>query len=517
MVFLNPKSPSAVLFLTDAYKLDHRRQYPEGTEYVYANFTNRGSRIEGVNHVVHFGLQAFIRGILMDGFDTFFKADEDEVAADYERKMEALLGPNEIGTDHIRALHQLGYLPLRFCAVPEGTPVPLRVPSFTVENTQADFFWVTNYIETVLSSEVWQPSTSATTAWRLRRLLDAAAEKTSSIPEFVAFQGHDFSFRGLSSSATAAGSGAGHLLSFTGTDSLVSIDHIDYFYGGDNGFIGGSIPATEHSVMCALIEKYRREDPDGDRELAENKAFMHLLDLYKSGMFSVVSDTFDFWRVLTSILPSIKDRILNRDGKVVIRPDSGDPVEIICGTVPATDLLPNGTPQQKGAIEVLWDTFGGTVNSKGFKELDPHIGLIYGDSITFERAEEIVRRLESKGFASTNVVFGVGSFTYQYVTRDTFGSAIKATWAQINGETYNLQKQPATDNGLKKSATGRLAVLSGYDGNLYLAEQATPEQEAQSVLQPIWENGEFVNEQTFADARQTLLRWTNILTRNGTI
>lgn len=505
MVFLNPKSPSAVLFLTDAYKLDHRRQYPEGTEYVYANFTNRGSRIEGVNHVVHFGLQAFLRSVLMDGFKTFFEADEDEVAFDYEQKVTALLGPNDVGSDHIRELHRLGYLPLRFCAVPEGTPVPLRVPSFTVENTDPKFFWVTNYIETVMSSEIWGPSTSATTAWALRRLFDQAAEETSSIPEFVDFQGHDFSFRGMSSSASAASSGAGHLVSFAGTDSLVSIDWVEYYYSGENGFIGGSVPATEHSVMCA-----------GGQE-DEIETFRRLLQLYPTGILSIVSDTWDYWRVLTEILPALKDEIMARDGKVVIRPDSGDPVEIITGTVPATGLLPNGTPEQKGSIEVLWDLFGGITNSKGFRELDPHIGLIYGDSITYARAGEIINRLKSKGFASTNWVAGVGSFTYQYVTRDTFMSAVKATWAQIKGIAHNLQKQPKTDNGIKKSATGRLAVLSGMDGKLYCAETATPEQEAQSLLQPIWENGKFINEQSFAHVRQTLKRWTEILTRNGSI
>lgn len=517
MAFINPKSPSAVLFLTDAYKLDHRRQYPDNTEGVLANFTNRGSRVDGVNHVVHFGLQAFLRNILMDGFKTFFEADEDAVAEDYERKVTALLGPNEVGSDHIRELHQLGYVPVRFCAVPEGTPVPLRIPSFTVENTDPRFFWVTNYIETILSAEYWQPSTSATTAWVLRRLLDGAAARTSSSPEFVDFQAHDFSFRGLANAQAAGMSGAAHLISFKGTDSLTAIDHIDYYYSGDNGFVGGSVPATEHSVMCALIEKFLREDPEGGRVLAENKAFERLLNLYETGILSVVSDTFDFWRVLTEILPNLKEKIMARDGKLVIRPDSGDPVEIICGTVVATDLLPNGSPQQKGAIEVLWDLFGGTVNSKGYRELDPHIGLIYGDSITFERAKQITSRLEAKGFATTNVVFGVGSFTYQYATRDTYGSAIKATWAEIENEDYNLQKQPATDNGLKKSATGRLAVVADEAGTLALIERATPDDEARSLLKPVWENGQFLVEQSFDNVRQTLKDATEVLIRNGQV
>lgn len=255
MTFINPKSPAAVMFVTDSYKLGHRKQYKEGTTRVYSNWTNRGSRLSDISHVVHFGLQAFIQNILMDSFEPFFAATEDEVAEDYERKLKNHLGPNNVGSDHIRALHRKGYLPLRFCAVKEGTLVPLRVPSFTVENTEPEFFWLTNYVETALSSAIWQASTSATLSWRLRRMLDDRAEKTSSNSQAVDFQGHDFSFRGMSSIDTAAQSGAGHLLSFLGTDSLVSLDWIDYFYEGDNEPVGLSVPATEHSVMCAGLSE----------------------------------------------------------------------------------------------------------------------------------------------------------------------------------------------------------------------------------------------------------------------
>lgn len=487
-------NPIAPLMATDFYKVGHRQQYPEGTTNVYSNYTNRGSRIPGVESVVHFGLQAFLQRFLTDAFEPFFAASEDEVAARYEEAVTAALGPNNVGSDHIRALHRLGYLPLRFCAAPEGSLIPLRVPSFTVENTHPDFFWLTNYIETVVSASVWAPSTSATIALQYRKLLDEAARKTSSVPEFVDWQAHDFSFRGLSSPETAQASGAAHLTSFTGTDTFSALDWIAEYYPGENGFIGGSVPATEHSVMCAGGQ-------DGELE-----TYSRLLDIYPTGIVSIVSDTWDFFGVLTGILPALKERILGRDGKVVIRPDSGDPVDIICGTVPATRLLPEGTPEQKGAIELLWDTFGGTVNAKGFKELDPHIGLIYGDSITLERAQQIISRLAAKGFASTNVVFGVGSFTYQYNTRDTFGSAMKATSVVINGEQRDIQKNPKTDNGLKKSATGRLAVLHMMSGQPYLVERATPEQEEQSLLQPVWEDGKFVRRQSFADVRETLRR-----------
>lgn len=482
-------APIEALMLTDAYKLDHRRMYELAgdTQYVYSNWTNRGSRIPGVTHVVHFGLQAFIQRY-MDKYDAFFAATEDEVADLYAERMLGIIGPDgkEIGTDHIRALHRKGFLPLRFSSVPEGTLVPVRVPTFTIENTDPEFFWLTNYIEVALSSSVWQASTSATIAHEFRKVLVEGAERTGGDIAAVDWQGHDFSFRGMSSEETAAMSGAGHLLSFTGTDSLVSLEWIDRYYGGV--YTAGSVAASEHSVMCA-----------GTAVLGEREMFRRMLDLYPTGIISVVSDTFDLWKVLTDFLPSLHDEIMARDGKIVIRPDSGDPVDILCGTEIQKNL-----PSDKGVVELLWDEFGGTVNEAGYKMLDPHVGAIYGDSITRERAAQIIDRLAKKGFASTNVVFGIGSFTYQYNTRDTFMSALKATFAQVDGKPYDLQKDPITDSGMKKSARGRLAVFRDEEGELFLVEQATPEQEQASLLRPVWEDGKFLAFQTFPEVRAVL-------------
>jgi nicotinamide phosphoribosyltransferase len=487
----------------DAYKLDHRRQYPDKTTRVYSNFTPRSSRVEGVDRVVFFGLQAFLQDYCIDQFERWFSREEADVAREYEAMTTAVLGPNDIGTEHIRALHRLGYLPLRFCALPEGTLTPLRVPMFTVENTHPDFFWLVNYIESVLSAQIWMPCTSATTAWHLRRLLDWRARETGAPAAAVDWQGHDFSLRGMASIEAAAASGAGHLLSFTGTDSIPALEYVENFYPGDNGLVGGSVAATEHSVMCA-----------GSKE-DELATFERLLDLYPSGIVSVVSDTWDLWKVLTEILPKLKDRIMARDGKLVIRPDSGNPVDIICGTKFAPQEDPWGSPNQivtddrtpaeKGVAELLWETFGGPVNEAGYKELDPHIGMIYGDSINYDRAQQMTERLAAKGFASTNIVLGVGSFSYQHVTRDTFGFAMKATWAEIDGEGHNLFKDPITDDGIKKSATGRLAVRAGYDkAGYYLDECASPAQESQSLLRPVWEDGQFIWSQSFASVRATL-------------
>jgi len=518
----NKFAPIKALMDTDAYKLDHRRQYPEGTQFVLSNMTARGTRIEGVTHTINFGLQYFLKTWIDRAWKPFFEASEDEVAALYEEFTTSVLGPNDIGTDHIRALHRLGYLPLRFRALPEGARVPLRVPYFTVENTNPEFFWVTNYIETALSSFIWHPSTSATTADRFRALLDQWAMKTTGSTEGVQWQGHDFSFRGLPGADAAAASGAGHLLSFTGSDNLNVVNFVNEFYDGDNGLILGSVPATEHSVMCSGAADAPRNEKG---EIDEIDTYERLLDLYPAGIVSVVSDTYDLWAVLTSVLPRLKDQIMARDGKLVIRPDSGDPVDILTGTnragglggvlidnEPALIASDKNTPAGKGVVELLWETFGGTVNEQGYKVLDPHIGTIYGDSITFDRAQRIFERLEAKGFASTNVVFGVGSYTYQYVTRDTFQTAIKATHVTINGEGKAIFKDPATDNGMKKSAKGRLAVTWGFnqatghqdyilmDGDAGAALEKTNA----DMLTTVWEDGRFLKEYSFDEVRKNL-------------
>lgn len=491
----------------DAYKFDHRRQYPKGTTRVLSNWTPRGSRIPGVDHVVFFGLQAFLQEWAMDKFQNFFDASENEVALSYENMVNYVLGPNSVGADHIRALHRLGYLPLEFKALPEGTRVPLRVPMFTIENTHDDFFWLVNYIETILSASIWLPCTSATQSLHLREMGNEWAENTGQAVEDMNFTFHDFSMRGMSNGSAAAASGAGHLLSSNGTDTIPALNWIERFYPTEN-WIGGSVAATEHSVMCA-----------GGKE-DETQTFERLLDLYPSGIVSVVSDTWDLWNVLTNILPSIKGQIMARNGKVVIRPDSGDPVDILCGTqveewadghsynkVKVDRWFGQGnTPEEKGVIELLWDTFGGTVNEAGFKVLDPHIGAIYGDAITYDRADEIFRRLSAKGFAATNVVLGVGSYTFQMVTRDTFGQALKATWAMVDGEGRDLFKDPVTDDGLKKSATGRLAVLEEA-GKLVVVSKATQRQEDMSRLQTVWKDGQFVgNKLSFDDVKANMAK-----------
>lgn len=466
--------------LKDFYKTDHRSQYPPGTELIYSNLTARSSRIPGVDKIVVFGIQYFIKEYLQRQWnENFFRLPKAEVVAKYKRRLDYALGKDAVKTEHIEELHDLGYLPLHMKALPEGSLCPIRVPCLTLWNTHPRFFWLTNFIETMLSATLWGAMTSATIAHEYRKTLEAYAAETSEVPDFVGWQGHDFSMRGMFGVEAALISGAGHLLSFTGTDTIPAIDFLEQYYGADveRELVGGSVPATEHSVMCM-----------GGQE-SEVETFKRLLTkTYPTGIISIVSDTWDYWKVFDEILPAIKETVLARDGKLVIRPDSGNPVEVICGT-----------ETHRGSVERLWDIFGGTTNAKGYKQLDSHVGLIYGDSITLDRARDICRGLKDRGFSSTNVVLGIGSFTYQYNTRDTLGFAMKSTYGEVNGKACNIFKDPKTDNGIKKSAKGLLRVQADYT----LLEECAWAHEG-GLLESVFLDGQLVREHSLGEIRARL-------------
>ncbi len=582
------------LLLVDSYKINHYRMYPEGMTKLYSNLTPRKSRMKNVDKIVVFGVQHFILEYLINRFNNeFFNKGRAEVLEEYFR---------HCGVDHahIGRLHELGYLPIEIKALEEGTLCPIGVPMLTITNTHPDFGWLVNYLETLLSCELWQPITSATIAYEYKKLLIKYAKETDEKNvEFVNWQGHDFSMRGMSSSESAILSGMGHLLSFTGTDTIPAIYQLEKSYHAV-GLIGASVPATEHSVMCM-----------GKKE-SEVETFKRLLELYPLGILSVVSDTWDLWYVLTVILPQLKEQILARDGKLVIRPDSGNPVDILCGTntsslykdiskywegEPLVDTeqfeehlleevredTPHGecgveehtgyyiingkfykatihniswnrhdkqyyfidmwqkaritveeipvSPQIKGVIELLWDIFGGTVNEQGYKVLNPHIGAIYGDSITLERAEQICERLKAKGFASTNVVLGIGSYTYQYNTRDTFGFAMKATYGEVTYtrltpkgtvdikeatsletvvECREIFKDPVTDDGTKKSKKGLLMIGQvenphvPENGEIWVKDQCTWEEESGGLLKTVFKDGKLTKSVTLQEIRNKL-------------
>lgn len=478
----------------DFYKADHRRQYPVGTTKVYSNLTARSDKLANVmpskfdGKVVFFGLQYFVKWFLQDCWnEAFFSRPKTQVVRDYKRRMDTALGKDSIPVDHIEALHDLGYLPISIKALPEGTRVPIKTPMLTITNTHPSFFWLVNYLESVMSCMLWQMCTSATTAYEYKRLLIEYAIKTGSPVDFVAFQAHDFSLRGMAGLQAAIMSGAAHMTCFVGTDSVPAIDFLEDYYAAnaEKEMIGCSVPATEHSVMCM-----------GSKE-GEIETFRRLLtEVYPAGIISVVSDTWDFWNVVTQHVETLKPEIMARDGKLVIRPDSGDPVLIIAGDPSAE----KGSPAFKGAVECLWDVFGGTTTATGHRIIDSHIGLIYGDSITLQRAQDILERLEQKGFASSNVVFGVGSYTYQYVTRDSFGFAVKSTYGEVGGVPQIIFKDPITDGGTKKTARGLLRV----DSNLALHDQQTPQEEADGELKPVFLNGHLLRHHSLEEIRNRL-------------
>lgn len=483
----------------DGYKTDHKSQYPQGTEFVYSNLTARSSEyfkspLGKLDKTVFFGLQGFVEEYLVKSWNEgFFNRPKEFVVAEYKRRMDSYLGEGAVDVSHIAALHDLGYLPIRIEALPEGSSVDIKVPYLTIVNTHPDFFWITNYLETVISNSLWKSITTATTAFEFRKILKKYVEITGANKDFMNWQLHDFSMRGMSSSEDAARCGAAHLAAGNfGTDTLPAIDYLEEYYNADvtKELVGGSVPATEHSVMCMGTES------------GEYETFKRLItEVYPTGVVSIVSDTWDYWNVLTVTAPALKQEIMSRQpnaiglSKVVFRPDSGDPVKIICGDSEA----PVGSPEYKGSVEVLWDTFGGTVNDKGFKTLDQHVGLIYGDSITLDRLDQILNGLKDKGFAADNVVFGVGSYTYQYVTRDTLGMAMKATYGVVNGTPRNIAKNPKTGSG-KKSACGLLNVV-GTNGN-YSLEDNQQASNTSGNMMTVFEDGVVLNKTSLFDIRE---------------
>ncbi len=534
---------------TDGYKTGHHLMYPKGTTLVYSNFTPRSNKhANGIEKIVSFGQQMVMKQI-HDMFDKeFFSQPKASAVVEIREAYTKYLGaPYNI--DHIVALHDLGYLPIKVKSLPEGVTVQPGIPVLTIYNTKPEFFWLTNFLETLISTLLWKPMTSASIAYEYKKLLLGFIEKTDQASkEFVEFQAHDFSMRGMSGVESTISSGLGHATCFMGSDSLPVIEGARLYYGvQDKEVPVHSVNATEHSVMCA----------GGDEN--ELDTFRYLMTQFPTGILSIVSDTWNLWDVCTKFLPELKDEILARDGKIVIRPDSGDPADIICGVPDLTEFAEDAYDEYmlyefdypkifqyegelftcraddlkdyyaeygqqaelcmgdyvkcvgeagligKGVIELLWETFGGTINEQGYKVLDSHIGCIYGDSITLPRAEDILSRLESKGYASSNVVLGIGSYTYQYNTRDTFGFAMKATYVEVDGVGREIFKDPITDDGTKKSAKGLLHVAyEAEEGIFDLTDKVSWHVEDTGMLCTIYEDGKFLREYDLDEIRSNI-------------
>ena len=499
-----------IMLMTDAYKLFHRQMYPKNTITVYSNGTPRSSaHYKGDNkgYVIVDGTQRLAR-ILKDRFQEFFDLPEQEVIDFCKEQLSSFTG-TDYDVNHILYLHRLQKLPLVLKSLPEGTKCPIKVPYMTFCNTDPECFWLTNYLESMISCEIWPMITNATIANEYREIFEKWSMKTVGNIDFVPFQGHDFSMRGMFGVEAARLSGLAHLTSFCGSDTVASYVDAQYYYdSGQNDFANGhivatSVPATEHSVQCAYF------NPEDGNELAYLDA---ILDEFPTGIVSIVCDGYDFWKFITEVAPQRKERIMAREGKVVFRPDSGNIVDIICGTESLADQLDT---EERGAIQVLYDIFGGTESSEGYKLLDEHVGLIYGDSVTLQIADEVCKKLADKGFASINWVAGIGSYTYQFNTRDSHGQAIKATYTQVqeHGKIVGKEifKDPATGDGMKKSAKGLLCVV--YDEEelkkgkyvLKLEDQVSwGDEKTNSLLQVILEDGELKNQTTLMEIRDRI-------------
>lgn len=493
------------ILTTDFYKTTHHEQYNPGLTKLVSYLTPRMSRThEGT--LVAFGIRAFIIDFLIDGFaDGFFNVPKQEVLQRYERMMAFTMGENFVDATRWDELWELGYLPLMISAVPEGTRVPMGCPMVEITNTHPKFVWLVNFIETAMSCSLWHPMASANVGARYREIANYWYGKTvdDDVPVHTAIS--DFSMRGQESVDSAAASSAAFLLSFSKTATIPAIEWLEEFYGADieNELVATGLASTEHSVMCSNTAI------DGD----EKTFILKLLrEIYPDDNFSMVSDSYDFWRLIEVTLrePEVMAAVEAHNGFIGFRGDSGDPVDILCGTCWG---LGGANPEEKGLVETLWDIYGGTINSKGYKVLNPKVKAVYGDSITPQRAVDIYHRLKKKGFAANNVSLGMGSFSMQSVdgdpmTRDTYSIAVKSTYCELNGKPINIFKDPKTDTGKFKKSQKGCCVVEKIDGVITYTNgldwNSIGHYAHSNLLQPIFIDSEMVDHTTFAQIRARL-------------
>lgn len=520
------------ILLTDGYKINHHKMYPVGIEMVYSNFTPRGNKFfpEAKEGSVVFGLQYFIKEYLIKQFnENFFNRPRQEVLDEYVNRVKNFTGDTDC--EHIAELYDLGYLPIEIKALPEGSVCPIRVPMLTIKNTHPDFAWLTNYLESLMSNVLWMPCTSATGARIAKKQLKAHAVKTGFPAEVnLGFAMHDFSMRGMNSVESAIVSGMAHMTSFCGTETIPAIRAVEEYYGADASkeLVAATVPATEHSIECsnAIFDV----DENGNTVVDETDYFRRLItEVYPNGFISIVSDGFDFWNVIENILPKLKNEIMTRDGRVIIRPDSGNPTDIICGLRTnsqyhtkvteengETKYWCNYNPfdddshyievsegQYYGAYYMLGKIFGWQETTKGYQYPDNHVGMIYGDAITLERQRHIYERLEGAHMAACNLVLARGSFEYQFKSRDSLSFAVKCTAVRINGELKPIFKKPKTDDGTKNSLKGLIWVTQ-EDGQYVAHDEATEIQEAFGCLETVFKDGKLLKDYTLAEIRERI-------------
>lgn len=480
------------MLLIDFYKAVHAEMLPTKITKSVSYFTPRMSRVRMWNKVVMFGLQGFVKTYLIDYFnERFFERPIDEVISEYERIMDASLGKGVYGLQKIKDLHTLGYLPIEIWALPEGTKVPMHVPMFCITNTHDDFAWLPQALESLISAEAWHPMLVATVGATYCDIVNKFYDETcdDSVSRNKALG--SFDFRGEECTDSAIKAAAGWCLSFVNTATVPVIPYLEKLYNCDctKEPVAFGSPSTEHAVMCSNYAV------DGD-EITLLKRL--LTEIYPDTSFSAVLDSYDYWNVIDNVLPQIKPEIMAHNGCMLMRGDSGDCIEVVTKTV-----------------FKLWDEFGGTINSKGYKVLDPHVKVIYGDSITIQRCERIYEILKDNGFAASNVALGVGSFSFQCVeedgilkpfTRDTFSSCIKATYCEIDHKPYPIFKNPK-EGGFKKSQKGCCLVYKNDNGELCYKDEYTWKEvscNSKQELKAIFRNSELLIDDSLANIRNRL-------------
>ncbi len=448
-----------LILLSDSYKCSHHSLFPSGTSQIYSYFESRGSTLS--KDTVFFGLQYllkhYLEGRVIDGILI--------QEAEYIAKLHGVPF-NKEGWQHILLNHG-GTLPVKIRAVPEGMIVPTSNVLMTVENTDPKCYWLTNYLETLLS-QIWYPCTVATLSRQIKKTILKYLEETGD-PSGIDFKLHDFGFRGVSSVESAAIGGSAHLINFKGTDTLVSLQMIRKYYN-EKDPQAYSIPASEHST----ITSWGREN-----ELA---AYENMLNQYPEGLVACVSDSYNIYQACEQLWGTLlKEKILNRKGTLVIRPDSGDPVTTVC------DVL-----------EILTRKFGHTVNSKGYKVLPPQVRVIQGDGVNKDSIEEILKTMKIQGYSADNVAFGMGGKLLQFLHRDNFNFAFKCSSAVVNGQQRDVYKEPIGST-TKQSKRGRLALVNSMQG---LATVCGKEDNSEDILETVFENGKLLRDDSFSTIRQ---------------
>lgn len=454
-----------IITLTDSYKFNHWNQYPNDTEYVYSYFEARtGAKY---NKTVFFGLQYYLKEYL-----------EGQVVTREKIENAAKLSKAHFGSDNMfnRAMweHILnnhgGRLPITIKAVPEGTPIPINNALMTVVNTDKMCAPLTNHLETLLS-QIWAASTTATLSYEVYKLLEHYRSQTGSM-DFIRFGLHDFGFRGVSSVESAGVEGAGHLINFLGTDTVKAMEVAMEYYNASLDNLAYSVPATEHSVMTS-------QGIEGEEAL-----FLDLLKKYPNGILSIVIDSYDYKRFINEFARKYKNEILARNGKVVFRPDSGDPNTV------SLDVL-NG----------LNDIFGSTKNSKGYLELHPKVGMLWGDGLDYNGIRSILFTMRNNGYSTNNIVFGMGGGLLQKINRDVQRFAFKSSAQCRGGIWHDIFKQPLDSS--KKSKKGILSLVKDKDGN-YNTVKTLDINDPNNIMQTVFHNGVITKEYSFAEVRNNV-------------